>query len=209
MNEIQKLTRRLFTNSRIDVDFFMYLPSGAFSGKNRSTLNINVNPTLYIRYKPNKKIAEEYDYAKASFKVTPRNLFDVVNFFNTIIIWFFYDQYTDLFLTNDSGELVFNADYNKLSAKTHKGDYDSFIMQAIPTIVRIGDKFYEGIHLYVNSQKYCIPLTFQEVSILFGILRDFSFSDEITLSLLSYDYITKHASYEQLEMDGIRKTPFD
>lgn len=206
-NEVNKLTSKIFGNSRLDMDFFMYLPTGT-AGANGDTITVNCNPVLYLRYKPPKNISQEYNFSKAAYKVTPKNLYHVIKFFNTIMKWFFDDQYSDLYLLNENNELVFNADYNKLSISTHRGDYDTCIMQAIPTVVKLGDKSYEGINLYINTSTYCAPLTFQEVSIIFGILKDFSFSEEVTKLITCYNYIKTYNSYSSGRDYG-GKTPFD
>lgn len=209
-SNIKKITDKIFQNSRMDLDFFMYLPSGIWGSRDRSTINLNLNPVLYLRYRQNKKVSEEYDYSKACYKITPRNLYQVVKFFNTIVKWFFDDKYHDLFLTNEEGNLIFNADYNKLHVSTPRGDYSSQVMQAIPTVVQIGDKTYEGIHLYINKMTYCIPLTYEEIDIIFGILKEFSFTTETTKVLVAYDSIIRRgeiSTQEQMQLN--KKTPFD
>jgi hypothetical protein len=193
----------------MELEFFMYLPSGIWGSKDKSTMNINMNPILYLRYKANKYVSEEYEYTKAAYKITPRNLYSIIKFFNTIITWLYDDKYHDLFLVNDDDKLIFNADYKSLHVSTHRSDYDSQIMQALPTVVQLGDKTYEGIHLYVNKTAYCIPLTFEEVSMIFGILRDFQFSTEITKALTAYQYIVTHDAMTSGDPITGRKTPFD
>lgn len=205
-----KITRKIYTNSRMELESFMHTPTGTYTGKDRGTMNISSVPLLFLRYKKPKNITEEYDYSKAAFKITIRNLYEVIRFFNGIMKWLFDDEYKDLFLTNDNGDLVFNADYNKLSISTHRGDYDQCIMQAIPSIVRIGDKTYEGINLYINTSRYCVSLTYQEVSILFGILKDFSFTEEAILLLNTYEYIIKNNAITETDWwSNTKPTPFD
>lgn len=208
MTEINKVKRILYSNSRIDLEFFMYVPSGIRSGTGKNTLTINVNPSIFLRYKPPKNVSQEYDYMKASYKITPKNLYIIIKFFNQIIRWFHEEKYNDLFLINDDGRLIFNADYKSLTTKTPRGDYVTEIMQAIPTIVYIGEKEYEGIKLYVNQSIYCISLTIQEVEIIFNILKDFRFSDEITTTLLCANYIIENNAYNK-EREEHPKTPFD
>lgn len=203
---INKLTRKLFSNSRMELEFFMYLPTGCNTGQ--STLALNCNPVIYLRFKNNKSFVQEYDYAKASYKITPRNLYHIIKFFNKIMKWFYDDEFSDLFLLNENNDIIFNADYNKLSESTPRSDYDSSIMQAIPTVIRLGDKPYEGIHLYVNSSTYCIPLSFQEISILFGILKDIRFTNEVTNAIISYEYIKNNNAYVSKDSMN-KKTPFD
>ena len=207
--EVEKLTKTLYTNSRLDLEFFMYLPTIFItSGK---TGILSSNPVLYLRYRQNRKLTEEYDYAKAAYKITPRNLYHVIKFFNTILNWFYDEKYADLFLMNEEGRLVFNADYNKLCERTPMWDYDSCIMTAVPTIVEYGDKLYEGVHLYINRQVNCIALTYKELGELFGILRDFSFPMYETMVVSEYQLTMAEGRFDtgRFNANGTLKTPFD
>ena len=204
---VEKLTKMEYTNSRMELEFFMYLPSVLEVGKS-GTGQTQVNPSLFLRCRKNSKISEEYDYAKAAYKITPRNLYDVIKFFNVTINWFYDDKYNDLFVRDEEGKLIFNADYNKLSVSTPRGMYDTCVMQAVPTVIRFGDQAYEGIHLYINTSTYCIPLTFQELGVVFEILRHFSFYEEMTFLLTTYQWALSNGRITtRQEMTG--PTPFD
>ena len=206
---IKKITDKLFMNSRMELEFFMYLPSGSYTTKDKSTITINSNPVLYLRYKPGKYNKTGYEYSKAVYKITPKNIYHTIKFFNTLMKWLYDESFNDLFLINE-GNLIFNADYKSLNVSTHLKDYDNQIMQAIPSVVEIGDKKYEGVHLYVNNTDYCIPLTFEEVSILFSLLKDFRFSEEVIKVLTVYNYIVSHNAIVSNDMImGNKKTPFD
>ena len=184
----------------------MFLPTitPTFNG----TVSINCNPVLNLRYKPSKTVKEEFDYTKATYKINPRNIYSTIKFFNNIVKWFYDDKYESLFLMGEDGNLIFNADFNKLSESTKMGAFDNCIMQAVPAVVQYGDKLYEGIHLYVNTSNYCISLTFQEVTMLFDILKNFSFADEVTSTLTSYRYALEYKRYDT-NRDKFGKTPFD
>ena len=209
-NHVRKITYNLLTNSRLDLDFFMFLPMATWLSKDKTSIKLNLNPVIYLRYKQ-PKFVSEYDYTKASYKITPRNIMDVIKFFNQTVKWLFGEEYKDLFLYNDNGELIFNADYGKLHATLATNDYNNQFMQAIPAIVKLGDKTYEGIHLFVNKSNYCIPLTYQEVTMLFGVLKDFSFSETTSMVLAAYQYIEAHEAIEAQGplSQGKIKTPFD
>lgn len=206
---IKKITDKLYMNSRMDMEFFMYLPSGTWATKDRTTVSLNSNPVIYLRYRPPRLYASEFDYRKAAYKITPRNIYYVTKFFNTIVSWFYEDKYRDLFLINEEGNLIFNADYNKLHVTMPKPDGLNQVMQAIPTVVEIGDKLYEGIHLYVNKSAYCISLTFEEITTIFGILRDFRFSEEVAKALAIYQYIVMHDAITAENPLDRKKNPFD
>lgn len=107
---IERVTKKIFGNSRMELEFFMYLPNGVYTNPEKSSISINCNPVLYLRCKKNKYVTEEWDYMKSSFKINPRNLYTVIKFFNTIMGWFYDDKYSDLFLVDENGKLIFNAD---------------------------------------------------------------------------------------------------
>lgn len=186
-----KIVRKIYSNSRMELEFFMFLPNIVAPQQGGTTANISYNPILNLRYKQNKNLTEEFDYAKATYKITPKNFYVVIKFFNNIMKWFYDDHYESLFLLDSENNLIFNADYNKLHESTPKGDFDTCMMQAIPSIVKYGDRTFEGIHLYINTSTYCIPLTYQEVSSIFGILKDFSFQNEINATLTAFEIALK------------------
>jgi len=206
--QTKKLTDRLLSNSRMDLEFFMYMPEGNWTSRDHTTVSLHLNPVIYLRYKPPKNYSSEYDYGKAAYKISPKNLYQVIKFFNTTITWLFGDKYTDLFLYNDEGRLIFNSDYKTLHVTMPTSDYTQQYMQAIPAVVEIGNKIYEGINLFINKTNYCIPLTYEEVSMVFNILKDFRFSEEVSMILTAYQYIETHNAFTE-SLPGKIKTPFD
>ena len=112
--------------------------------------------------------------------------------------------------TEYEGHAFFEASSIRKKDSRYYFIYSSQVMQAIPTVVQIGDKTYEGIHLYINKMTYCIPLTYEEIDIIFGILKDFSFTTETTKVLVAYDSIIRRgeiSTQEQMQLN--KKTPFD
>lgn len=211
MNDVQRVSRTIYSNSRLEIEFFMYLPTGTFIGKEKTSIQLNYNPTIFIRYKKNQYVSEEYDYMKAAYKITPKNLYWVIDFFNEIMKWFYDDKYRDLFLVDNNEKLIFNADYKNLTLVTQKNDYDSQIMRAIPTIVSLGEKISEGAHIYINTTNYCVPLTYQEITTIFNLLKDISFTNEVCATLLTYQYVQSHNAYASASSytTGTYKSPFN
>lgn len=209
MSEVtDKITRKIYTNSRMDLDFFMFLPTITPPMSSSGAMSVNYNPVLNLRYKPSKTIKQEFDYSKATYKITPRNIYSVVKFFNNIVKWFYDDKYESLFLLGEDGNIIFNADFKSLSESTKLGTFDNSIMQAVPAVIQYGDKLYEGIHLYVNTTNYCISLTYQEVNAIFDILRNFSFANEVAATLTAYRLAYEYKRFEN-PRDKFSKTPFD
>lgn len=206
---MDKISNLLYSNSRIELEFFMYMPTITML-QNGTSASINYNPIVNIRYKPSKYVAEEFDYMKATYKMTPRNFYVTFRLFNEVMKWLYDDRYADLFLLGEDGKIIFNADYSKLSVSTPYGDNDSCVLQAIPAVVTINDKTFEGIHLYINTSHYCVPLTYSEISSIFGILKSFSFSAHVSAVLTAYELAIREKRYSQHKNGYIpRKNPFE
>jgi hypothetical protein len=191
-----KFKRNLYRNSRINIDFFMFAPTALYQS-NISTYTLKYNPIIMIkRINPNS--ANDGFQEKDTFKVNPRNLFKVIKFFNKIVTWFFDKSKEDLFLRDEDDNLIFNADYNKLSASVGADSIDAGAMKAIPALIELGGSKKEGVNLYINTLGNIIQLTSDEIGTIFELFRDFSFADEITCDLAVYNYIK---SYDNIETD--------
>lgn len=208
MGKINKLNRRIFGNSRFSLDFFMYAPYGSYTTKDQTSIHLNYNPILLLKYIPPKYAATQYDYNKSSYKITPRNLFKVIKLFNTMMEWMYSDKYNDLFMIDENNDLIFNSDYSKLYATIPAGDYDSCYIKTYPAVIELGGKKVEGVNVLINETAHIISMTHEEVSTVFNILKNFSFTQEVICALQVFSYITSTDSYgENKWLEG--KTPFD
>lgn len=203
-----KLVETIYTNNRMLMEFFMPLPEATYTNKDKDGVRFFHSPIIQIRCKVSDSTRDIYDYMKAAFSVTVNNHLEVIKFFNTLMKWLFDDEFNDLFLMGPTNELMFNSDYKSL--KTSVMFYSrkkTDVLYGVPSIVDLGEKLYEGVNLFVNTTDYMIPLTFREVGIIFGILKEFNFSSEVTKLLLMYDYVKKtdriHPSRSEVG------TPFD
>lgn len=212
MAEAKRIKRSLYKTSKIQIEFFMYEPRVEI---NKNTFISQVNPILNITYLNSKSMFEDYSTLQArTFKINPRNLYNVIKFFNTVVGWFYDESKRDLFLINEDDELVFNADYKNLYAITKKSFGSNEQLKAIPTVVDYNNQRHEGIYLYINESIYDILLTLDELEIIFGILKSFSFYDEIMLNLQILKYAQENNRMEEGSVSynsatGFKiKTPF-
>lgn len=206
IDQVSKLSERIYSNSKIDIRFFMYLPEGMWSNKDHDGVIFSHNPVLSIACKNNKDILD-YDFKKASFRITVRNYYDTIKFFNTIMKWLYDDKYNDLFLIGPDNKVMFNADYKSLHTTTSTRLYEDQLMKAVPSVVEQEGKLYEGVNIFINNTEYRISLTFEEVGMVFGILQNFNFSTEVTKLLLMYNYVIKDKT--RIHNPEIKGTPFD
>ena len=208
MSEINKINRRILGNSRFTLDFFMYAPYGSFTTKDQSSIYLNYNPVLLLKYVPPKYAATPYDYSKATYKITPRNLYKVIKVFNTMVEWMYSEKYNDLYMLDENNNLIFNSDYAKLNTMVPVSDFDSCYLKAYPTVIDVGGKKMEGVNILINETTHVISMTHEEVALLFNTLKNFSFTQEVSCALQVYTYIVNSNSYgENRRIDG--RTPFD
>lgn len=197
MNRQNNFKRVIYRNNRYTLEFFMYDPSILISKKSRT---IKYNPILQLRYLNPKTLTEQFDHTV--YKITPRNIYRVVKFLNKVIKWFYDKDKNDLFFRNTEGKLIFNADYKDLHAElTPQNKYDSGYLKAIPVVLEYGEKTLEGIYLYINKIQNVIALSYEELELLFNLLNDFSFQEEIIADLLSYNYAKINGN---IEYEGTR-----
>lgn len=203
-----KLLESLYSNPRMSMDFFMRLPDGIYTNKDRDGIRFNHYPQISIICKKNNDNGDFYDFAKAIFHVTVNNHYQVIKFFNKTMKWLFDDAYNDLFLMGPTNKLMFNSDYKSLHAEVQYYTQErTQIMKAIPSLVSYDGKSYEGINLFINTSDYMIPLTYNEVGIIFSILSEFNFSAEVTKLLTMYDYVIRNNRVRPSISET--KTPFD
>ena len=178
-----KLSMQLYSGYRFNISAFMYLPQ-VVSGYG-GVYGINSNPIVTLKYTPPK--GSDIDTKKATYKVTPKNLYKTIKFFNKVVKIFYDKDLQDLFLRGDNNELIFNSDYNKLKVIT---DYDPKLqcaLKAIPSVIQYDDgKEYEGILLYINTHDYVVPMPLAEVEAVLGLFTNLSFSTLSAEMMLSY-----------------------
>lgn len=185
------ITRSIYKTPRISLEVFMYTPNMMQQEK---TYTLNYNPILNLKYINPNSLTE--DYKKMSYKITPKNLYRTVKFFNTIVKWFYDPEKIALFLKDDDDNPVFNSDFKDLRETTGRGHHEECIMIAIPAVIEFENKKYEGIYLYINSYDNAIPLIFKEVETIFGILKNFNFQQEVSADLMAFIFAKSMGAIE-------------
>lgn len=205
--------RTLFANKFYHLEFFMYEPRMEYNTKYR-TYQVTYNPILQLGW-----INHESDtwYGRECiFNITPKTLYQVIEFFNTVIGWFYDKSMPDFFGYNEEGRLVFNSKYNDVKAIINTGENTgrSNILKAIPISIQDDNNEKEGIFLFINEDRFRLSLTVDQLKSLMSLLTNFSFYNEVQLAIEVLRYTTEK---NQLIVDGkdpnfkanIYKTPFD
>lgn len=178
------LSKSLYNGYRLSMTACVSVPT-LVKGYKQNEYSVNGSPVIFITYKPPKGF--DIDRKTAFFKLTPKNLYRTILFFNRAVDWFYDKELADLYLVGENNELIFNSDYSKLSIITNKEPRTNQAMKAIPGVISYEDgRDYEGIFLYINKPEYVIPLPLTELEAIFGILRNFSFEALTSEMLLSY-----------------------
>jgi len=175
------LTRTIHKDPDISLVLYIPPPETVVFG---SKYTVNYTSTLYLQM--NKSIPGEdiEQWKLRRFAIKPSNLFNVVYFFNEVVGWFQDPEKSDMFLTGANGNLLFNSKYDELSATTKKGYFDDHVMKAVPALVEVAQgKFSEGIYLFINRKSNMVVLTLDRVEAIFNVLRMFSFTNEVLLTI--------------------------
>jgi hypothetical protein len=146
-----------------------------------------VNPIVVFRYVNTNNMYDEStktSYSDNSYKMTQKNQYKIIKFFQTIVDWFYDKDLKDLFLINENEELIFNSDYLHINVTLAKNKYDVGLMKAVPSVVVVEEKKYEGVYLYINKFDNFIMLTREDIEEILNIIKNFNFINE-TASLLS------------------------
>lgn len=178
------LTSSLYNYYKVSITAYMILPT-VTKGYKENQYAVTMNPVLYFRYKGGKD--EVVDFNKSAYKVNLRNMYRTIKFFNRAVSWFYDNDLTDLFLTDDNGALIFNSDYNKLRVITDPDPYTNTAMKIVPGVISTEDgKTHEGVYLYINKPEYAVPIPLVELENILGILKQTSFDALATGLMDSY-----------------------
>lgn len=194
------ITSTLVSGYRYALNFFTYLPK-VIKGQKGNGFTVSSNPVLMLIYKPPKGV--QVNFKESYYKITPKNLYRTIKFFNRVVSWFYDKELQDLYLNGENNELIFNADYNRLKVVTDYDPNNLTAMKAIPAVISYDNgKEYEGIYLYINKTDYVIPLPLFEIEALLGILSHFSFEAKMNELINSFMIALQTQSIQELPQNG-------
>lgn len=203
MSDTKIFHRTVYHTSKYDLNFFMYEPK--VEREKNETYLISYNPILQFRYLDQNGRSD----ASSTYQIYPRSIYRVVEFFNTILNWFTDPNMKDLFMYNEENHLVFNSDYKSLYAYLEiPGNTKAGVMRAIPTVGNYDNGEVEAIYLYINRDVNRIMISYEELKTLFGLLKNFSFYNEINVALYSMTYCQNNNSVTTRDYNTQFKTPF-
>lgn len=184
------ITRSIYKGTKYELSFFTYAPSAS---EGTGKYFISCNPMLFLQ-----KVIKNYtaytpdQLQRMRYRITPKNFYTTIVFFNEVINWFYDPNMKDLFLRREDNSIIFNGDYNNLSRVTRRGYFENDVMKAMPAVVAdYNGGMTEGIHLYINQRENEIDMSLDELEHLFGILKEFNFNAEVSQSLLALLYTEK------------------
>lgn len=120
---------------------------------------------------------------KASYKISIENAYDIVNWLNDGLHWFYDEKYEDMFYLNDENEIIFNMDYKDLHLDTYREFPTDPMMRIYPNAIR-RDEFSHseyGIILLINRTENSYPVPLIECRKLISAITNHSFQMELNL----------------------------
>ena len=138
-------------------------------GKNANLVNIAINSHINICYNGE------------TFKISMKNQWKVVRFFNSVLQWFFNESAKDMYVIDERGKLVFNSDYKELVQSVYSGKATHQFLQARPIVVQTIDSMAEGIILNINNKETYVSLTVDEIGEIVDTINKFDPRMEVLL----------------------------
>lgn len=181
------ITRSIYQNHKYSFQFFTYAPA-ALEGASKYI--INSNPILFfgIVVKAYSQYSQE-QLASKRFRITPKNIYTTLEYFNDLVKWFYDEKKKDLFLIGNDNNLIFNNDYASLKLLTKKGYFENDQMKAFPAVVSDSSgQPAEGVHLFINTPENQVDITLEELEHIVGLLSNFDFYAETILGIEAIKY---------------------
>lgn len=183
---MKSVSTLLYSNTRMTITFFMYLPEVLY---NNQMYQVNMSPCLFIR---KKKQAQDYEKKTIQYKVTPKNIYNLLVNINTAVKWFYQKEFEDLFGYNDRNELILNPKYRQINVKTRPEKGQNQYIQIYPALVQLEDSVSdadkEGYVFIINHTDYAFYLHREELETILSILSKFSFIEMMNSVLSSILY---------------------
>ena len=144
-----KVRRTLYEDSSVRLISISTLPRFTFTEKGTySTLDTNASSVVLEI-----KTRDRMDYRTTSLFITDLSLGRIVAGFDEVISWFSDPSKKDMFYVNqDTGQLVFNAEYNSLKREAYDSSRPARKLTIMPMCAENREhKLVEGISMHVEG----------------------------------------------------------
>lgn len=174
--------------------------------ENAKSINVNIPMAyLYLRLKTS-SVTEVYElggYKSISYPITDINLRYIKNLFMEGLSWFSKELRDEIWVYNGP-EMMFNIDYNDLSA-VYVDEYNAIKtgLKIVPGIEELADgKYDRNIILSINTNKNRIYLKEYEYERLANFILKFDFVkyNNFIMNLVNYSYFS--GSYKEFDKNG-------
>jgi hypothetical protein len=135
------------------------------------SLQMGAHITMYLN-------ALKFDKNR-SFKITPENIYSVVEAMNTALGWF---DIADLFVLTDEDELILNAKYSEYEVRTRDKNAQG-VLSLRPAVLRQDALQHEAVLVAINLGENADYILREDLGNIMYALKTFSFSEEINLAM--------------------------
>lgn len=128
-------------------------------------------------------------------RATERSFKRLMLCFRKVLEWFYDENKKDLFVYDVNNNLVFNHAYKELNEVYFDAFDSNRFMKIIPAAIQTeGNKFVEGLSIYINQLDTIVGVTRIQFEDIVSVLSDFSFAQEATVLMLAYQLAEKSGS---------------
>ena len=131
------------------------------------------------------KLTLMHTVTKEKFKITPRNIYNIVRNLETAVNWFYDENMKDMFFM-DNGILCFNYDYGKMYAMATSPEGEHIEIR--PTVdYGKSERGRESVVIFLNNTDSQVIMERADLEAFYTILKEFSFQSEALLLLYELD----------------------
>lgn len=114
------------------------------------------------------------------YTISIENIYDIVNWLNEGLQWFYLEKYQDMYYRGENNEWVFNMTYKDLHLDTGQDLPTDPIMRIYPNTVRRNNYAdpEPGIVLIINRIEYSYAIPLPIARKLLSVITSFSFQEE-------------------------------
>lgn len=179
----KSISRVLYQAGDLQLISYMKMPLVTFN-EVYSTVKLQGTPIIIM-----KKIAKTKDPSN-QYIITIENIYDVVEWVNTMVSWFYKKEYSQMFLVDEVGMIILNTEMSSYHTDTYRRLDSDPGLRGYPTVVKINSASMpeKGVNIIINRIENAVQINLSQLKKLLSTLVNYSFQGEMTLFLNTLMY---------------------
>lgn len=188
----KSVSRVLYHAKELQLVSYMRMPSVTYN-EVYSSIRLEGLPIIIM-----KKISKTKDPSN-QYIITHENIYDIVEWVNTMVSWFYKDRYQELFLDDGMGGVILNTNMSAIHVDTYRRLESDPVLRGFPTVVKINSASApeKGVNIIINRVENAVQINLAQLKKLLSTLVKYSFQEEISLFINTIMYYKLNNAIEK------------